>query len=66
MLDETETQITQAITKGAIDISYRLTLGFKVGSILYIIFDVVILMLIFQNFSRPTNKKENVFYSLVI
>lgn len=57
-------QLEQEVAKqGTVDVGWRLAGGFWVGSILYIVFDVLLMMLISQNLSRPSNRRENQCYT---
>lgn len=66
LLTGTDKEMKDAVAKGAVDVSSRLELGFEAGSILYLVFDVVVLLMICQNIMRPKNIKENNFYSILI
>lgn len=46
--------------------TFRIELLFMIGSILYILFDIMLVLLIIQNIFRAENEKENKVYSIII
>ena len=66
MLSETNSEIDRAISDGATSISYIVDLEFKLGSIQYLMLDLLLILLVFQNNMRPNNQCENNLYSRLI
>ena len=66
LLGLSDSETNEEIKNGATDVSYRFELGFQAGSILFFIFDLVLVLLISQNVCRPRNRKENSYYSIIL